>query len=77
MIENHPADSRVQIAEDNICQALTGRIDASYYKGQGFRQGTEREYIVVISKSERKSDGKRIKQIGYAGSDERYVCDTE
>lgn len=26
MIENHPADSRVRIAEDNICQALTGRM---------------------------------------------------
>ena len=32
---------------------------------------------IIISKSDRKSDGKRIQQIGYAGSDERYVCDTE
>ena len=25
-IENHPADSRVKLLEDGICQSLTGRM---------------------------------------------------
>ena len=38
-------------------------LDASYYKGQGFRQGTEREYIVVISESDRPIDGEQSSRI--------------
>lgn len=80
IIENHPADSRVTVADDGIVQTLSARmgtgggnvplvmiekdeqdafvmnssgdgiaatIDASYYKGQGLRQGIEREYIML------------------------------
>lgn len=52
-------------------------LDASYYKGQGFRQGAEREYIVVISECDGKFNGKRIQQVGNAGSNERHVCDIQ
>ena len=50
----------------DICKTL----DASYYKGQGFRQGTEREYVVVISKSDRASDGERISEARHTRGDE-------
>ena len=33
-------------------------LDSNYYKGQGVRQGIEREYIIVISESNRPVDGK-------------------
>lgn len=36
---------------------IAGTLDASYYKGCGERQGIEREYVVVLSESDRKSDG--------------------
>lgn len=50
----------------DICETL----DASYYKGQGFRQGAEREYVVVISKSDRASDGERISEARHTRGDE-------
>lgn len=83
-IENHPNDSRCNINNPDVCQALSARmgtggnntpfvlidqdgtsdindtfimnssgdgisttIDASYYKGQGQRQGIEREYVMM------------------------------
>ena len=36
---------------------VAGTLDGSYYKGQGLRQGIEREYIVVISESDRAING--------------------
>lgn len=50
----------------DICETL----DASYYKGQGSRQGAEREYVVVISKSNRSSDGERISEVRHTRGDE-------
>ena len=45
---------------------VSGTLDSSYYKGQGERQGIEREYIVeievmtdVVSKSHRAIDGEQ------------------
>ena len=44
-IENHPNDNRViNSSGDGIATA----IDASYYKGQGLRQGKEREFVLII-----------------------------
>lgn len=30
---------------------IAAPIDASYYKGQGLRQGIEREFVVIINES--------------------------
>lgn len=30
---------------------ITTTIDASYYKGQGLRQGIEREYVAIVDES--------------------------
>ena len=54
------------INEDEIIPSL---LASDSHRGGGI--------AIVISESDRKPDGKRIQQIGYAGSDERYVCDTE
>ena len=62
---------------NSSAQNIAGTLDGNYYKGQGLRQGIEREYIVVISEGDRAIDGEWIQQVGNAGSDERYVCDTE
>ena len=39
---------------------IAGTLDGNYYKGQGLRQGIEREYIVVISELGRHADGTDI-----------------
>ena len=42
---------------------ISGTIDANYYKGQGIRQGIEREFVVEIEddipKDNRPTDGKQ------------------
>ena len=39
---------------------IAGTIDSNYYKGQGLRQGIEREYVVIyeLSGEDRPIDGK-------------------
>ena len=41
-------------------KGVAGTLDGSYYKGQGLRQGIEREYVVVVSKDNGAVNGKRI-----------------
>lgn len=38
-------------------EGVAGTLYGSYYKGQGLRQGIEREYIIVISESDRTVNG--------------------
>lgn len=47
---------------NSSAENIAGTLDGNYYKGQGLRQGIEREYIVVISESDRTVDGKRLQQ---------------
>lgn len=47
---------------NSSAENIAGTLDGNYYKGQGLRQGIEREYIVVISESDRIVDGKRLQQ---------------
>lgn len=59
---------------------ISGTLDANYYKGQGLRQGVEREYIVEIqddiSESDRSSDGKQPSGgLLRTGCIQRHVCD--
>lgn len=63
ILEHHPNDSRLRIADDGICQTLSqrmgtgggiaGTLDSNYYKGCGLRQGIEREVIVVRNGTDR------------------------
>lgn len=62
---------------------MSGTLDANYYKGQGLRQGVEREYIVeiqqdVVSEDNRFADGKQSSgQLLRTGCVLRYVRDGE
>lgn len=53
-------------------------LDSSYYKGQGIRQGIEREYIIVISESDRLIDGEQSsRKLLRAGRIQRHVRNGE
>ena len=56
--------SEVLIVYNSSGGGVSGTLDSSYYKGQGLRQGVEREYIVeiqqdVVSEDNRPADGKQ------------------
>jgi len=59
---------------------IAGTLDSSYYKGQGERQGIEREYILVIdndiSKDNRPLDGEQSsRELLWTGCIQQYVGD--
>lgn len=57
---------------------IAGTLDSSYYKGQGERQGIEREYIIELSNGDRSADGKQPpRELLRTGCIQRYVGDGE
>lgn len=42
-----PAETEIQFVANSSGDGIAAPLDASYYKGQGLRQGIEREYVVM------------------------------
>ena len=43
--------SEVLIIYNSSGNDIAGTLDSSYYKGQGLREGIEREYVAIIQKT--------------------------
>lgn len=46
---------------------IAGTLDSSYYKGQGERQGIEREYIVEINRGDSRPPDSEVSDRGKGG----------
>lgn len=78
LLENHPADSRVKILDDNICQTLSSRM------GTGGHQISISDYTAIVleiyelSESNRFFNGEQSsRQLLWSGRIQRHVGDGE
>lgn len=52
LINHEDEDEEVkQLVLNSSGDGIASTLDASYYKGQGLRQGIEREFVVIVNES--------------------------